>query len=272
MIDGTLPAAAFQRYLAQDNLYLFRYARAFALLGSKTSNNDEFLWLVNKSMASLEEHGPRANNSIDERVFEHDALPVTVAYTDHFMGTVRDGDILVGYASVLPCQKLYDWLFTTIKATQPIADNNPYKAFIDQYADPRNHHTTQVLEALVDAHAARGISPEVEDRALFSYKTGMRYEAEFFEQGLAGRSATEAKSASVMMGSAARLLGTESWAPAALEAAKAAGRGTSHVTVAAAILVSGSLAVLVAMRGMRLEVRGPGIGAQLLADGSGSHC
>jgi len=272
MVDGTLPAVAFQRYLAQDNLYLYKYARAFALLGSKTSNNDEFLWLVNKSMVYLDEHGSRANRSIDERLFEHDALPVTVAYTDHFMWTVRDEDILVGYASVLPCQKLYDWLFTTIKATRPIADDNPYKAFIDQYADPRNHHTTEVLEAFVDAHAARGISPEVEDRALFSYQTGMRYEAKFFEQGLAGPSATVAKSDSVKLGLAVPLLKTEFWAPIMLEAAKPPGRETSHVTAAAAILVSGSLAVSVAMRGMRLEFGGPGIGAQLLADGSGSHC
>jgi len=264
MVDGTLPATAFQRYLAQDNLYLFKYARAFAVLGSKTSNNDEFLWLLNKSTAYLEEHGRRANASIDERAFEHDALPVTVAYTDHFMLTVQDEDILVGYSSVLPCQKLYDWLFTTIKATRPIADDNPYKAFIDQYADPRNHHTTEVLEAFVDAHAARGMSPEVEDRALFSYQTAMRYEAKFFEQGLAAHSATPAKAA-------ARLLGTESQARTLLEAAKPAGLGTSFMIAAAAILAVGTLAVFVAMQGMRLKVGRPDIGAQLLAEGSGSR-
>merc|ERR1719362_128329 len=271
MVDGTLPAASFQRYLAQDNLYLFRYARAFALLGSKTSSNDEFLWLVNKSMAYLEEHGPKANTSIDEHDFELGALPVTVAYTDHIMLTVKSDDIVVGLASVLPCQKLYDWLFTTIKATRFIADDNPYKAYIDQYADPRNHHTTEVLESIVDAHAARGIAPEVEDRALFSYQTAMRYEAKFFEQGLTGHSAIVANIASATR-LTARSLGRESSALAIMAAAEPAGRETYHFTAAATILVTGTLAALMVMRGMHFEVGGLDIGAQLLAEGPGSRC
>lgn len=109
---------------------------------------------------------------------------MTIAYTSLLSEVAWADSPVLAYAAVLPCQKLYDWLFSTLKATRHIASNNPYKAFIDQYADPKNHNVTRILEAFLDRHAEGRLDKTLQTRAQYFYSTAMRYEAEFFEQGL----------------------------------------------------------------------------------------
>lgn len=182
MVAGTLPREVFQQYLYQDNLYLTKYARAFAALAARADSTDEFSWLLNASYSYLHEHGKGANNALEEEVFERNARPVTVAYTSFFLqATWSEGPILA-YASLIPCQRLYDWLFRTIKATRHIADDNPYKAFIDHYADPRYDVATKMLERYLEHYVVQGISQRLSERAQYHYNTAMNYEIEFFQQ------------------------------------------------------------------------------------------
>lgn len=152
MVAGTLPMEAFQEFLFQDNLYLSKYARAFAVLAARATKTDELAWLANQSMNYLHEHGPGANDALDDSVYDIEAAPVTVAYSSYFLDMVWGENQVLGYASVLPCQRLYDWLFHTIKATRHIADDNPYKPLIDHYADPANQRTTKVLESYLERY------------------------------------------------------------------------------------------------------------------------
>mmetsp|Transcript_35401 Transcript_35401/g.98964 ORF Transcript_35401/g.98964 Transcript_35401/m.98964 type:complete len:337 (-) Transcript_35401:134-1144(-) len=184
MVDGTLPAAAFEFYLRQDNLYLSKYARAFALLAARADQTDEFEWLLNSSIDMLHEHGKKANIDVDEKTFEREASPTTRAYTSFFMqASWGEGNVL-GYSSLLACQRLYDWLFSEVKATMPIADDNPYKKYIEQYADPTNHQVTVIMEGFLERYAAQGLREETLARAQYHFNTAMQYEAQFFQQGL----------------------------------------------------------------------------------------
>lgn len=183
MVNGTLPRAAFKYYLHQDNLYLSKYARAFGVMGAKASKTDELTWLLNKSVAFLHEHGRDKNNALDEETFEREASATTVAYTSFFSEAAWSEDMLLAYASVLPCQRLYDWLFSTIHRREHISDENPYKEFITQYADPSNHVATLEMESFLERYAA-GITKESMERAQLHYDTAMRYEAQFFDQAL----------------------------------------------------------------------------------------
>jgi len=61
------------------------------------------------------------------------AKATTVAYTSFFSEAAWSEDMLLAYASVLPCQRLYDWLFSTIHRREHISDENPYKEFITQF-------------------------------------------------------------------------------------------------------------------------------------------
>ena len=108
---------------------------------------------------------------------------ITVAYTSFFLEAAWSEDMLLAYASVLPCQRLYDWLFSTIHRHEHISDDNPYKKFITQYADPSNHDITLKMESFLQRYAA-SITEESMQRAQLHYDTAMRYEAQFFDQAL----------------------------------------------------------------------------------------
>lgn len=184
MIAGTLPQKAFHEYLYQDNLYLSKYSRAFAVLAARAESTDELAWLLNRSLEYLHEHGSGANTALQESEFEKNARPVTVAYTSFFLQAAWGESAILAYASLLPCQRLYDWLFSTIKATRHIADDNPYKEFIYQYADPKNHDVTKTLEQFLERYVEIGIPQQTLERAQYHYDTAMKYEAEFFDQAL----------------------------------------------------------------------------------------
>lgn len=61
------------------------------------------------------------------------AEATTVAYTSFLLEAAWSEEMLLAYSAVLPCQRLYDWLFSTIARTEHISDENPYKKFIMQY-------------------------------------------------------------------------------------------------------------------------------------------
>jgi len=183
MVAGTLPLEAFREFLFQDNLYLSKYARAFAVLAARATRTDELAWLANQSVNYLHEHGPGANDALDDSVYDREAAPVTVAYASYFLDTVWGKNQVLGYASVLPCQRLYDWLFSTIKATCHIADDNPYKPLIDHYADPANHRTTKVLENYLERYVG-DLSDIEANKAQHIYNMATKFEADFFAQAL----------------------------------------------------------------------------------------
>lgn len=185
MADGSLPKDAFLRYMHQDNLYLGKYARAFAVMAARAENGDELTTLLNLSLGFLGEHAATATaatrSNFDATVFARNAGPVTVTYTSFLAQAAWADKLLFAYAAVLPCQKLYDWLFSELKATRHIAADNPYKDFIEQYADSRNHHLTKTLEGFMDRHAV-AVTDHARTQAQFNYNTAMRYETDFFQQ------------------------------------------------------------------------------------------
>lgn len=190
MADGILPRSAFTHYLSQDNLYLSKYARVFAILGARATRTDELAWLLNASLGFLYEHGPGANKDLDEMAFVRNASDVTVAYTSFLLQAAWSESPILVYAAALPCQRLYDWLFATLKTSRHIADDNPFMEYINQYADPRNHQLTQMLEMLLNRHAPGSLPEAVVGQAQFYYDQAMRYEVMFFEQGFEAVAAT----------------------------------------------------------------------------------
>uniref|UniRef100_A0A7S4SXR1 Thiaminase-2/PQQC domain-containing protein n=1 Tax=Alexandrium monilatum TaxID=311494 RepID=A0A7S4SXR1_9DINO len=265
MADGSLAAEVFKRYLTQDNLYLFKYARAYAALASRSEQNDDFFWIMKKAKAFLEEHGPEANTSITEEDFDREALPVTVAYTDLLLQAVWHEDAVVGFAAVLPCQRLYDWLFATLEASRPPGPGNPYRDFIRQYADPANHRVSEQLEALLDRRAARGLPPGVEARARERYRAAMAFEADFFQQAFAGGGGGGALPLLAATGAHGRA-GSGTRKAAATAAAARHHGGVRMAALVAAAALGGMVVALAVLRAAPPRGCGRGSGsAQLLA-------
>eukprot|EP00965_Chrysotila_dentata_P215884 6189050-Pleurochrysis_carterae.AAC.2 len=183
LAQGTLDPVAFDYYLKQDDLYLSKYARAFALLAASSTDDEEFVWLTNQSATFLFEHDRDLYR--DEATFELKASPVTFAYTNLLLQAAWAGDRLLAIAAALPCQVLYEYVFSkAIQVYGPPKDNNPYKKFMMEYANPENHAVTLMMEGILDSEAANGLSTAKAQRAGYYYATALRYEAEFFAQGL----------------------------------------------------------------------------------------
>ena len=73
---------------------------------------------------------PKPNHPKEKAVLR--AKAITVSYTSFLLEVAWSEEMLMAYAAVLPCQRLYDWLFSTIKETEHISEDNPYKKFIMQ--------------------------------------------------------------------------------------------------------------------------------------------
>ena len=183
LADGSLPSIAFQRYISQDNLYLSKYARAMSALAASSTDDAEFVWLTDTSFGYLHEHNASASYRT-ETDFERGAGSVTVAYTSLFLSAAATGNRLLALAAAVLCQRLYDYIFSTLLAEGAAFQGNPYKAFIEQYAAPGNHEQTEQLELFLNREAASGLAHGRAERAQFYYRTALIYEAEFFAQGL----------------------------------------------------------------------------------------
>mmetsp|Transcript_10025 Transcript_10025/g.22517 ORF Transcript_10025/g.22517 Transcript_10025/m.22517 type:complete len:305 (-) Transcript_10025:149-1063(-) len=192
MANGSLPHEVFQTYFDQDNLYLREYARVFDSLASSARDDEEFMWLTSSALSYLQEHGStHSRRNISNADFENLAMPVTKRYTSLQLDAAAKGDRLLTFASVLPCQKLYDFVFTTLQE-QGVADDNPYKEFIQQYATEEVKESTRKLSAYLDKEAALldSVDPagshhteERKQEALRMYREAMDLEAAFFQQG-----------------------------------------------------------------------------------------
>lgn len=177
LVDGSLPAHAFEFYLAQDALYLGRYSRALAALAARSLEADaQIFWSESATgcltvEAALHRSWLGAGN-------EPSPSPVTSAYTDFLLATVLAEDRAVGVAAVLPCF----WLYAHVGASLPVVPaEHPYAAWLDTYREPGFVTSTESALRHVERELAEA-SPAVRAQAARAYLTACRHELEFFEQ------------------------------------------------------------------------------------------
>ncbi|GAA4531237.1 bifunctional hydroxymethylpyrimidine kinase/phosphomethylpyrimidine kinase [Brachybacterium paraconglomeratum] len=177
LVDGSLPAHAFEFYLAQDALYLSRYSRALAALAARSCEADaQIFWSGSATGCLTVEAG--LHRSWLGAGNEPSPSPVTSAYTDFLLATVLAEDRAVGVAAVLPCF----WLYAHVGAALPaVPAEHPYAAWLDTYRDPGFVTSTESALRHLERELAES-SPAVRAQAARAYLTACRHELEFFEQ------------------------------------------------------------------------------------------
>jgi thiaminase (transcriptional activator TenA) len=135
--EGTLPTAAFRRYLTQDYLFLIQFARAYALAGFKAATVADLRAALAGFAAILDElplHVSFCSEwDIDEAhmAAEPEAME-TVAYTRFVLDCGSSGDLLDLYAALAPCVVGYAEIGQRLGPG--LAAGNPYAAWINTYA------------------------------------------------------------------------------------------------------------------------------------------
>lgn len=184
--DGTLPPEDFRYYVAQDAFYLESFVRAYALaLAHSRDRRDlvEFSGLISGVVEELHLHDGYAERwGVDLS----GTVPgeATLAYTQFLLATASLGSIGETCAAMTPCMRLYAFLGQSL-SEEGVAEDNPYRGWVETYADPDFEALAGRLEDLLDSYAED--TPAARD----SYRRAMSLEVSFFEAASSDRTRTE---------------------------------------------------------------------------------
>ncbi|WP_066913394.1 TenA family protein [Millisia brevis] len=195
--DGTLPIEAFDRYIAQDAIYLRGYARALALLAVRASDPDAAVfWASAAAQAITVESQLHAELLSKDASGQGDSFdiadlpeptPTCLGYVSYLIATVATEPYAVGAAAVLPCFWIYADVGTSLarRAHDVLAadPDHPYAKWVATYGDPAFGEQAAAARRLVDRAAAEAGAAE---RAAMTtaFVTASRYELAFWDTAL----------------------------------------------------------------------------------------
>ena len=178
---GTLDQARFRFYIVQDALYLDRYARILAMAAARGPDGATLRLFAD---AALE--GIAVEQALHAQYLSRfggdagpaEASPDCLSYTSFLLATAYHEPWEVLLAALLPCFWIY-WVVGQAIAREAAADN-PYRAWIDTYADESFGSVVQKVKAAAD-RAAAAASDAVRGRMLTAFIRSTQYEWLFWD-------------------------------------------------------------------------------------------
>ena len=154
---GTLARNRFQHYIVQDALYLGQFSRALAIAAAKAPDTGALQAFGQSALGALAVE--RALHEQYLRAFGVDPAslasaapaPDCLAYTSFLIAAAYHGPWEVLVAALLPCFWIY-WDVGCAIARRA-APENPYRAWIDTYADERFGEAVEKVIAISDRAA-----------------------------------------------------------------------------------------------------------------------
>jgi len=188
--DGSLPRAAFQRYLVQDYLFLIHFSRAYGLAIYKTTELAEMRAfqatldaILNHEMALHIAYS--AEWGLSERALvETPEHPANLAYTRFVLDCGLAGDLLDLAVALSPCVIGYAVIGRALAATA--APATPYRKWIDAYAGADYAEVARRAAALLDGLVARRGGAGRMPGLTAIFRQACDLEAAFWQMGLEG--------------------------------------------------------------------------------------
>src|SRR4249920_2360262 len=152
---GSLAPDRFRWYILQDSIYLGEYARVLALAAAKAPDGGVVQWFGGAAVEAILVEQALHGRYLAEFGVAPDAIaealpsPDCLAYTSFLLATAHQQPWEVLVAAVLPCFWIYWDVASAI--TAKAAPQNPYRAWIDTYADPRFGEAVQRVIDIADA-------------------------------------------------------------------------------------------------------------------------
>ena len=154
--DGTLPAEKFQYFMLQDYLYLFDYAKVFALgvvksrdpelMRTFAENVDEILGgELNIHRAYMKRLG-----ITEEQVFEVKPALDNLSYTNYMLAAANAGGPQEIVASILACSWSYAEIGQSLAEIPGAAEHPFYGEWIKSYASKEYAAVNDALIKLMD--------------------------------------------------------------------------------------------------------------------------
>jgi len=145
---GTLTRDRFQSYIVQDAIYLGRFSRALAIAAAKAPDIETMQSFAQSALRAVAVEQALHGRYLQQfgmdpaRIAEAEPSPDCLAYTGY----------LIAAAYHEPCFRIY-WEVGCAIARMAAGDN-PYRAWIDTYADERFAEGVRTAVAIGDRAAA----------------------------------------------------------------------------------------------------------------------
>jgi len=181
---GILAPQRFRFYITQDAIYLAEYARVLAIAAAKAPDAATVRWFAQAAGEALAVEQALHARYLAEfgvdpaTVAAAEPSPDCLAYTSYLLATAHQMLWEVLVAAILPCFWIYwDVAGAIVRSATP---ENPYRAWIDTYADPRFGEAVQAAIAIAD-RAAETASPPIRDAMLAAFARSAQYEYLFWD-------------------------------------------------------------------------------------------
>jgi len=181
---GSLARDRFQGYIIQDSLYLGRFSRALAIAAARAPDTDAMQSFAESALraVAVEQalHGRYLREfGIDPaRIGEAEASPDCLAYTSYLIATAYHEPWEVLVAALLPCFRIY-WDVGCVIAQKATAEN-PYRVWINTYADERFGKAVQTAVSTGD-RAAAAVTVATRAAMLAAFVRACQYEWLFWD-------------------------------------------------------------------------------------------
>ena len=183
---GTLAPEKFDRYLAQDELYVGNYGRQMFELAELIPDPEQHSMFSEFAREGIE--GEKAMHALLIDRFGIDTAvppsPVTAAYNAHTQAAIATGSKEIGLAAMLPCMWVYNEVGLHILRTAHV-EGNPYKEWIQEYGNDAFTQGVNKVLALADEYAAAA-DAQTRERMTSVYVEATRYEYLFWDYGYSG--------------------------------------------------------------------------------------
>jgi thiaminase/transcriptional activator TenA len=181
---GGLSRERFRFYITQDAIYLGRYARVLALAAAKAPEIATLQAFANSALGAVAVEQALHGRYLQEfgvdpaAVLAAEPAPDCLAYTSFLIATAHQEPWEVLVAALLPCFWIYWDVAQAI--SRDAAPGNPYRAWIDTYADPHFGEAVGRVIGVADEAAAAATS-RIRAGMLAAFRRSAQYEWLFWD-------------------------------------------------------------------------------------------
>ena len=165
--DGTLDVEKFRHFMLQDYLYLFDYARVFAL-GVVKACDPELMRTFSKNVDAILNGEMNIHRAYmkrlgitEEQVFAVKPALDNLSYTNYMLSVAHTGGPMEIVASILACSWSYAEIGQALAKIPGAADHPFYGEWIQGYASEDYTATNQALMELMDELAAGATEAQI---------------------------------------------------------------------------------------------------------------
>jgi thiaminase/transcriptional activator TenA len=181
---GTLSRERFQGYIVQDALYLGQYSRVLALAGVKGPDGATLQAFGRCALEAVAVEQALHERYLQEfgidpaRLTDAEPSPDCLGYTSFLLATAYHAPWEVLVAALLPCF----WIYWDVgsRIARHAAANNPYRAWIDTYADEGFGEAVRMVIGITD-RAASGTTSAVQEHMMTAFVRSTQYEWLFWD-------------------------------------------------------------------------------------------